>query len=55
VYIALGEHDRALYWIERAFERPHPWAPWLVTDRRSAPLRGEPRFEALVRRLDLPR
>lgn len=55
LYASLGEREQALSWMERAFERPHPWAPWLLTDRRTASLRAEPRFQALVERLDLPK
>ena len=61
VYAALGNAERALSWLEKAFERPHPYAPWLVPRDETSPwftlmgsLRGEPRYQALLRRLNLP-
>lgn len=49
VYAALDDRDRALDWLERAArERSHSIA-FLTVDPALAPLRGDPRFEALVR------
>ena len=61
VYVALGDTVRALSWLKRAFELSHNYAPWLVPRDETAPgfagmgsLRREPRFQALIRRLNLP-
>ena len=61
VYAALGDTERALSWLEKAFELPHPYAAWLVPRDETSPwfslmrsLRGEPRYQALLRRLNLP-
>jgi len=50
-----------LSWLEKAFELPHPYAAWLVPRDETSPwfslmrsLRGEPRYQALLRRLNLP-
>ena len=49
VHVALGEHERALEWLERAAsERAHSIA-FLTVDPALVPLRGDPRFEKLVR------
>lgn len=54
VYAALGERDQAFAWLDRAVaERTH-WLLWLARDRRWAPIRDDPRFAALQRRVGLP-
>ena len=54
VHTALGDRDRAFAWLDRAVaERTH-WLLWLARDRRWAPLRDDPRFAALLRRVGLP-
>ncbi|HEY0809835.1 MAG TPA: tetratricopeptide repeat protein, partial [Longimicrobiales bacterium] len=45
VYIALGETDTALDWLERAYEEQSPWIGYLEVDPRVAPLREQPRFQ----------
>ena len=50
VYLAMGDRARALDWLERAeVERSHSRA-FLRVDPQLAPLRGDRRFEALLRR-----
>jgi adenylate cyclase len=51
VYACLGEVERALDLLERAMPgaSAHRWA-WLAQDADWDPLRGHPRFEALLRR-----
>jgi tetratricopeptide (TPR) repeat protein len=51
VYIGLGEHDRAFEWLERAVAGGTPLT--LKTSSVWDPLRGDPRFEVLLDRLDL--
>jgi tetratricopeptide (TPR) repeat protein len=54
VHTALGEIAAALEWLERAYdERTHRMA-FLLVDPRLDPLRGEPRFRELLRRMAFP-
>ena len=54
VHVALGEPDEAFRYLDRAVaERVH-WLVWLDRDSRWAPLRGDPRFAILLRRVGLP-
>jgi serine/threonine-protein kinase len=53
VFVALGDHERALAILEDAVWRKSPTVLFLRLDPRFAPLRGEPRFIALVQRLGL--
>ncbi len=53
-YLYAGEKDRALDWLERAFEERTPTLMDLKTDVKWAELRSEQRFQALLRRINLP-
>jgi TolB-like protein/DNA-binding winged helix-turn-helix (wHTH) protein/Flp pilus assembly protein TadD len=54
VYTALGDHDRALKWVEYGYEIRRDWLPWVKSNTFLAPLRAEPRFREVLRKLDLP-
>jgi len=48
-YIGLGETDRAMDWIEKAFiERSGPWFPYVRVDPLFDSLRDNPRFVSMV-------
>lgn len=49
VYVALGEHERALEWLERAVDVRSGWLVYLATEPRFDALRANPRFEEMVR------
>ena len=52
VYVALGEKENALNWLERGFaERTH-WMAVIKVEPKLDPLRGEPRFQALLRAMN---
>jgi serine/threonine protein kinase/tetratricopeptide (TPR) repeat protein len=55
VYAALGDKDEAFKWLDAAYDARHNWMPWVARAVTLAPLRDDPRFDELVRRLDLPR
>jgi len=46
--------DRALQWLERAFEARDPHLPYVKVDRFSESLREDPRFLRLLDRMKLP-
>jgi len=52
VHLGLGDHAAALDQLERALEADSQMVPWLGRDAIFDPLRGEPRFKALMRRLN---
>jgi tetratricopeptide (TPR) repeat protein len=53
VHTGLGDHDRALDWLERAFALRQMHVPFMVVEPRFRQLHASPRFAALVRRLGL--
>jgi tetratricopeptide (TPR) repeat protein len=55
VYAAIGERDRAFYWLDRAFEANDPFLFFLRVMPLYDPLRSDPRFDQILRRLGIPR
>ena len=53
-YIGLGEKDEAIAWLERAYEDHDQWMVYLKAYPGWDDLRSEPRFQALVRRMNFP-
>jgi tetratricopeptide (TPR) repeat protein len=51
VHLGLGDRKRALDELERAYASDSQWMGWLNKDRMFDPLRSEPRFAALMRKL----
>ena len=54
-YAALGEKDRAFHWLEKAYEEHDFFLPTLAVNPWMDPLRSDPRFRDLLRRIGLPR
>jgi hypothetical protein len=51
LHAVLGNRDEALRWLE--YEPAHAWAAWTVTWDGWDAFRGDPRFEAVMRRMNL--
>jgi len=54
IYAALGEADEAFRWLKAAVEERMTFIPWMRQNPAYAPLRADPRFQDLVRRMNLP-
>jgi Tfp pilus assembly protein PilF len=54
VYAALGDRDRAFVWLEKAFAAHSPSLPGYLILPLCDPLRSDPRFKDLARRVGLP-
>lgn len=54
VYIGLGDKEQAFVWLEKAYEEKSNYLAWLKVFPIVDPLRSDPRFKDLVRRVGLP-
>jgi tetratricopeptide (TPR) repeat protein len=54
VYAGLGETDLAFTWLERALEKRGEALLSSKTDPKLDPLRGDPRFAELLKKIGLP-
>jgi len=54
IHGALGQKDEAFALLEKAYAEREEAVPYLKVERRFKPLRADPRFARLVRRLGLP-
>jgi len=53
-YVSLGEHQRAIDALERAFAAKAVWLPLINVNPSFDDLRGDPRFQDLLRRIGIP-
>jgi TolB-like protein/tetratricopeptide (TPR) repeat protein len=53
IHFGLGEIDEAFAWMERAIDRNDGWIPALKSYPFLDPIRADPRFHALLRKLNL--
>jgi serine/threonine protein kinase/Tfp pilus assembly protein PilF len=51
IHLGLGDHDQTFAWLEKASEEHSNWLAWLNCDPRFDPLRPDPRFANLLRRV----
>jgi tetratricopeptide (TPR) repeat protein len=54
VYNGLGDKDQVFAWLNKAVDERTHWLLWLNRDPRWIPLRSDPRFKAVGRRVGLP-
>jgi tetratricopeptide (TPR) repeat protein len=54
IYVGLGERDQAFAWLEKAFKERHPYMTLIGVEPVFDPLRSDPRFADLMRRVGLP-
>jgi TolB-like protein len=53
LHAALGDFDQAFMWIDQAYEEHYPWLLSINVDFWTEPLRFDPRFTSLLRRIGL--
>jgi serine/threonine-protein kinase len=54
IYVGLGEKGQAFAWLEKAYHERFFFLIWLKVEPRFDPLRDDPRFQDLLRRVGLP-
>jgi DNA-binding winged helix-turn-helix (wHTH) protein/TolB-like protein len=52
-YVRIGDHDRALAWLEKLYEQRGAGMRYLKMNPEWDPLRGDPRFKDLLRRANV--
>ncbi len=53
VYAGLNDKDKAFYWLERAYQERSNWLTLAKVGRRLKNLRGDPRFDDLIKRIGM--
>jgi tetratricopeptide (TPR) repeat protein len=53
VYVGLGQNEKALEWLDRAYEDRSSWMNGIKVDPLFANLRGEPQFTAILKKMGL--
>lgn len=54
LYMTIGEKEKAFHWMEYAFQQRDTMMPFLNCDPEWDPIRSDPRFKDIVRRVGLP-
>jgi TolB-like protein/Flp pilus assembly protein TadD len=54
LYLRAGDQEQAIAWLEKSYEARDPGMPFIAAGPGFDPLRGDPRFQDLVRRMKLP-
>jgi hypothetical protein len=54
LYAIAGENAQALDWLEKGLEERSPHMPYIDSYVELAPLRSDPRFQELLRKMNLP-
>jgi hypothetical protein len=54
IYTHLGDRQRALWWLEQAVEERDPWVVYIKVEPAFASLRGDARFQQIVRSAGIP-
>jgi len=54
IYTGLGEYDKAVDWLEKAYEEKDSYVAYIAVFPEFDPLRTHPRFRALVKKMNLP-
>jgi len=54
IYAALGQREQAFAWFEAAYKERSFYLSWFNVEPELDPLRSDPRFKSLLRRLSFP-
>ena len=54
IYLGLGEHEKSLDLLEKAYEERNPYMVKLKVEPIFDPIRSDPRFQSLLRRMNFP-
>ena len=55
IYSALGDKEKTFYWLEKAYEKRHPYIQWMRRNTYFDAFKEDPRYQNLVMRMNLPK
>jgi len=55
VYVALGDVEQAFKWLQKSYDEHDNWLAQLQVDPVMDPLRSDPRFQQLMRKMGFSR
>ena len=55
IYAGLGDKESTMQWLEKGYKERADCMAWTGSDPKLDGLRGDPRFEDLMRRMGIPR
>ena len=53
IYLGLGEYEKAIDWLETAYDERNTYLPYTRTLQEFDPIRDHPRFVALMKKMGL--
>lgn len=53
IYAGLGDNEQAFAWLDKAYNEQSVWLSFLKVDPKFDPLRSDPRFQDVLRRIGL--
>ncbi len=54
IYSTLGDKEKAMEWVQKAFDQKHPYIPWIEKNPILAALSDQPGYQEIVEALKLP-
>ena len=54
VHLGLGEREKTVELLEQSYDEKANWLVWLLKDPRWDPIRSDPAFQQIVRRVGFP-
>lgn len=54
VHLGLGQREKTVELLEQSYEEKANWLVWLLKDQRWDPMRSDPRFQEIVRKVGFP-
>jgi tetratricopeptide (TPR) repeat protein len=54
IYLGLGEKEKTFELLDQSYRQKVNWLVWLLKDPRWDPMRSEPRFEEMLRKVSFP-
>ena len=54
IYATLAEENLALEWLDSAYQKRHPYIPWIQRNQKFAAISNSPRFKEILLTLNLP-